>query len=294
MLATSVIVTLDGAQVPIEREVFTNLFRNSVVSNYAGVRRALDGRPLQLSELLQLSAQAQIPYPLFFAPKAVVEEQIRLKTEKLMAGFTKASFSMHSRHKVELRDVELIVKDLLRKQELLRKYDSSLTKNDLVGLLRNSRRSVVDDTNRLMSAVGFTRADLRGSKSKGAALDLLIGRLEDKQVFVSRSAQHYMPQEMPRHVKFSGMTIKDRKVPFIFLATGDEGEHLGAIRTEDLHLGPAGSPHCPRDIRPGQLWRPHQGRELTACVRTRSRGTHAGRRAASHELPRSGVGEGCR
>ena len=225
MAALSVTVTLNGTQVPIERDVFTALFKNSVVSNYAGVRRALDGMSLTFKEFLKLSGQAEIPYPLFFAPKDVVEEQVRLKTEKLMAGFTKTSFSMHSRHKVELRDVELIVKDLLRKQELLRKHDSSLVRNDLVGLLKNSRRSVVDDTSRLMEAVGFTRSDIRASKTKGAALDLLIGRLEAKQIFVSRSALHHMPQEMPSHAKFSGMTIKE-KVPFIFLATGDEGEHL--------------------------------------------------------------------
>ena len=226
MAATSVIVSLDGTHVPIERDVFTALFENSVVSNYAGVRQALDGKPLPFKEFLKLSDQAEIPYPLFFAPKDVVEEQVRLKTDKLMAGFTKTSFSMHSRHKVELRDVELIIKDLLRKQQLLRKYDSSLVKNNLVGLLRRSRRSVVDDTSRLMEAVGFDRSDIRTARTKEAALELVIGRLEAKQIFVSRSALHHMPQEMPSRAKFSGMTIKDKKVPFIFLATGNEGEQL--------------------------------------------------------------------
>jgi hypothetical protein len=132
---------------------------------------------------------------------------------------------MHSRHQVELCDVELIVKDLLRKQELLRKNDTSLVKNNIVGLLKKSRRPI-EDANLLMDAVGFTRSDIRGAKSKEAALNLLIGRLEAKQIFVSRSAQHYMPQRMPSHAKFSGMTLKDKKVPFIFLASGDEGEHL--------------------------------------------------------------------
>lgn len=206
--------------------MFIALFKNSVVSNYAGVRRALDGKPLAFKEFLKLSRQAEIPYPLFFAPIDVVEAQVRLKTEKLMAGFTKPSFSMHSRHKVELRDVELIVKDLLRKQELLRRYDSSLAKNDLVGLLKKSRQPPSEDAGRLMEAIGFARSEIRAAKTKEAALDLLIERLETKQILVSRSALHHMPQEMPRHVKFSGMTIKDRKVPFIFLATGDEGEHL--------------------------------------------------------------------
>ena len=76
---------------------------------------------MPFKQFLKLAYQAQIPYPLFFAPIEVVEEQVRIKTEKLMAGFTKQSFSMHSRHKVNLCDVELIVKDLMRKQELLRR-----------------------------------------------------------------------------------------------------------------------------------------------------------------------------
>ncbi|QTE30885.1 hypothetical protein [Pengzhenrongella sicca] len=222
----TVTVILNGTPVPIERDVFRALFKNSIVSSYAGVRNTLDGKPLLFKDFLKLARQAEIPYPLFFAPKEVVDEQVKLKTEKLMTGFTKASFSMHSRQRVDLCDVELIVKDLLRKQEMLRKYDSSLVKNELVGLLKKSRRPVVEDAGRLIGAVGFTRGEIRGAKTKAAALEILIGRLESRQIFVSRSAQHHMPQEMPAHAKFSGMTIKDKKVPFIFLATGDEGKHL--------------------------------------------------------------------
>ncbi|TFD60921.1 hypothetical protein E3T39_07360 [Cryobacterium suzukii] len=222
----TVVLTLKGTPVTLERKVFVALFKNSVVSERAGVNHALKGRPLPFNEFLQLARQAEIPYPLFFAPLSVVEAQIKLKTKKLMSGFTKASFSMHSRHRVELCDVELIVKDLLRKQELLRVNDASLVKNPIVGLLRNSRGTVQDDANRLMDAISLTGADIRAAKNKEAALELLIVRLEAKQIFVSRSAKDHMPQGMPRHAKFSGMTIKDKKVPFIFLATGDEGEHL--------------------------------------------------------------------
>lgn len=162
---------LNGTSVPIERDVFAALFKNSVVSGYAGVRQALEGTPIPFKDFLKLARQAEIPYPLFFAPKDVVEEQVRLKTEKLMVGFTKTSFSMHSRHRVELCDVELIVKDLLRKQKLLRRHDSSLVRNDIIGLLKKSRRPVADDADRLMDAAGFTRNDIRGAKTKEAALE---------------------------------------------------------------------------------------------------------------------------
>lgn len=82
----------------------------------------------------------------------VVDEQLKVKTAKLMSGFTKQTFSMHSRNRVRLADVELIVKDLLRKQELL-KADKSLARNEVVGCLRRSRESVVNDASRLMRII---------------------------------------------------------------------------------------------------------------------------------------------
>ncbi|HAM21199.1 MAG TPA: hypothetical protein DCQ04_02795 [Actinobacteria bacterium] len=221
-----VVLVLNGARVSLDREVFVSLFRNSVVASYSDVRKALDGQPMPFKTFLKLTYQAQIPYPLFFAPRDVVDVQVRLKTDKLMAGFTKKSFSMHSRHKVELCDVELIVKDLMRKQELLRRYDPTLRRNPLVGLVRKSRRPVADDAARLLRVLGLDLSEIRSAKSKEAAVELLIRRLESNQVLVSRSAQHHMPQEIPRRAKFSGMTIKDKRVPFIFLATGNEGDHL--------------------------------------------------------------------
>lgn len=224
--STDVFVVLDGAHVPIDRGVFVSLFHNSVVASYADVRKALAGQPIPYQKFLKLAYQAQIPYPLFFAPRDVVDEQVRLKTAKLMAGFTKQSFSMHSRHKVELCDVELIVKDLMRKQELLRRYDPSLGPNPLVGLVKKSVRPVVEDAAHLLQVLSLDLSEIRAAKSKEAAVDLLISRLEAKQVLVSRSAQHHMPQEIPRRAKFSGMTIKDKRVPFIFLASGNEGDHL--------------------------------------------------------------------
>ena len=189
----TVTVTLDGSQVVMDRDVFAVLFGNSVVSSYAGVRRALDGVPLAFKEFTKLAAQAEIPYPLFPAPIEVVKAQVRLKTEKLLAGFTKTSFSMHSRHKVELRDVELIVKDLLRKQELLRKYDKNLGRNQVVGLLRGSRRPVAEGAERVLTSIGLTRTDIREARNKEVALEVFISRLEARQVLVSRSAQQNMP-----------------------------------------------------------------------------------------------------
>ena len=222
----TVTVILNGESISIERDAFSALFMDSVVSSYAGVGSALDGKPLPFRDFVSLARKAEIPYPLFFAPLEVVQAQLDLKVDKLMSGFTKASFSMHSRNRVELRDVELIVRDLLRKQDLLRKNRAGADENKVVGLLKGSRGPVEDDANRLLEAIGLTRSEIRTARSKEAALEVLVRRLEEHQILVSRSAKDFMPQRIPAGVRFSGMTIKDKRFPFIFLATGDEGEHL--------------------------------------------------------------------
>lgn len=218
-------VMLDGNPVPIDAEVFDFLFDNSSVSLRAGVRHARDRGEIKFTELIALARLAEIPYPLFFAPLAVVREQVRIKNEKLMAGFTQRDFSMNSRNQVRLSDIELIVKDLLRKQQFLRQ-DGTLIKNDVVGCIKRPARTAAEDAQRLRGRIGLGRYELRDARNKQKALDVLIDRVEKKQILVSRSAQGFMPQRVPPHAKFSGLTIKDTKVPYIFLASGDEGEHL--------------------------------------------------------------------
>lgn len=221
-----VLLSINGVEVPIERDVFEALFLNSVVAARANVEKALGGEPLSFRSFLELARQAEIPYPLFFAPLDVVNEQVRLKNQKLMSGFTKDHFSIHSRQRVNLSDIELILKDLLRKQSLLRKHDRSLSINPIVGLLKKRRGTVAEEAELLLHALQLDRSAIRSARTKEGAVDVLIERLEAAQVLVSRSAKNFMPQTMPREARFSGITLKDKKVPMIFLATGEEGEHL--------------------------------------------------------------------
>lgn len=215
---------LNGTTIPIDEAVFTTLLDNSVAGTYAGYSKAIESKSIKFSDLVDLSRKGDIPYSLFFAPLSLVETQVAMKTKKLLAGVSKDSFSIGSREKVELRDVELIVKDLIRKQELLKKHDRSLERNKIVGMLRKLGPSAESDAARLMSALGLSHEAIRACRKKEAALELLIERLEANQVLVSRSVQHYMPQRLT-HVEFSGMTIRDNKVPFIFLAGGDHGDY---------------------------------------------------------------------
>lgn len=217
-------VVVDRTPVAIDRAVFAALLDNSVARTYKAYATAVERGSISLSDLAFLARKGDIPLALFFAPLPVAESQVAAKTQKLLAGTGKETFSVNSRSQVELRDIELIVKDLIRKQQLLKRLDPSLRPNEIVGMLSRPSRSPEADASRLMSSLGVTQEEIRATRNKEAALNLLISRVEANQILVSRSVQHYMPQRLT-HARFSGVTIKDAKVPYIFLAGGDHGDY---------------------------------------------------------------------
>lgn len=216
-------VTLGGGVASIDREVFELLFDNSTVRNYKDYTTALSAGVIAFKDLLDLSRKAEIPYPLFFAPLPVVTAQVDLKTRKLLQGVRKGTFSLNSRATIELADVELIIKDLVRKQELVKKHDPTLKRNPIVGMLRKSTGGPVRDAQALLTALGFSTQDIQATKNKTAAAELFISRLEANHILVSRSVNGYMPQTLSK-AKFSGLTVRDSKVPYIFLTGGSHGE----------------------------------------------------------------------
>lgn len=217
-------VLLNGQRIPLDEAVFVALLENSVARTYAAYGKAVQTKSISFSELVDLARHGEIPYALFFAPLTLVEAQINANTSKLLSGLSKDTFSVNSRTEVNLRDVELIVKDLLRKQELLKKHDDTLVKNKIVGLLRKPGDSVEADATRLMTALGLTHEAMCSAGTKAKALEHLVDRLEANQVLVSQSVNNFMPQRLVG-VDCSGMTIRDAKVPYIFLAGGDFGDY---------------------------------------------------------------------
>lgn len=220
----SIHVTLDRVATPIDRGVFEALFEQSVVRNYAKVAKALETGSISFKDLVDLARKAEIPYPLFFAPPDVVDEQLRIKQERLLQGFSaKREFSMNSRHHVDLAQVELIVKNIQFKQDWMKK-DRTLDRNPIIGLLKKSKAPIGEDAAKLLAALNLDSKELRATKKKGDALNLLVEKLEAKNILVAQSVQDLMPQRLPEGKIFSGMTVKDTKLPFIFIASGDEGE----------------------------------------------------------------------
>lgn len=215
-------VIIGSDRVTIEKAIFFDLLENSVVNGRAPYRRALETSEITYSDLLALSRKAEVPHPLFFAPVPVVQAQLRLKNEKLLQGVVPDTFTINTRAQVQLRDVELIIKDLLRKQSLAKKHDPTLTKNQIVGLLKRPGTSANEDAQLLLDALHLDMDSIRAARTKDAALELIIARLEANQVLISRSVRGFMPQLI--EVRFSGMTVRDSKVPYIFLAGGDHGD----------------------------------------------------------------------
>lgn len=220
----SILVLIHGEEIPIERSVFVTLLENSIAGTYAGYEQALQSGRIRFENLKDLSRKGEIPYSLFFAPLPVVQGQVSDKAEKLLAGINRNTFSIGTRLQVELREVELIVKDLIRKQELLKLHDKSLTRNQIVGSLSRSKGSPEADAEHLVTMLNFSPAALTELRTKEKALESMIDTLEANQIMVSRSVRSYMPQILPR-IKFSGLTVSDRKIPFIFLTGGDYDDH---------------------------------------------------------------------
>jgi hypothetical protein len=217
-------VLQNGARIPIDGAVFAALLDNSVASTYVAYQKAVDSSSIDFADLVHLARKGEIPYVLFFAPLPLVEAQIRMKTDKLLSGLTKETFSVNSRDRVILRDIELIVKDLLRKQELLKKNDKTLKQNSIVGLLGKPGRSVEADASKLLGALQLSHDSIPSARTKEGALEMLIAHLEANQVLVSRSVNNFMPQRITG-MRFSGMAVKDTKVPYIFLSGGDHGDY---------------------------------------------------------------------
>jgi hypothetical protein len=182
----------------IDRRVYIDLFENSVVSGRVPYRRSVERGWISYDDLIQLARIADVPHPLFFAPYDVVRAQIDMKTAKLLQGVGKETFSLNSRDSVKVSDVELIIKDLTRKQMLLRNNDDSLQDNPIVGLLRRSRGTAEDAAAELLDALELGPTTIREAGTKMLALDVLTRHLEAKQVLVSRSVRGFRARRTRR------------------------------------------------------------------------------------------------
>lgn len=217
----TIIVTRGTGQTAISRLSFIAIFEASVVATLSDYARTLESGTIRFTTLVDMARKAQIPYVLCFAPASVVAAQVKHNNKLLLAGVSKGMLSLNSRGRVRTGDIELIVKDIARKQGTLKRLDPDLPENRLIKCLKGSKRDVETDARFLVDTLGIDRNHLLTEVRKERAFDYLIDCLESRNVYVSQAVRGYMPQAIPKKARFSGICIKDNKLPFIFLNGAD-------------------------------------------------------------------------
>lgn len=217
-------VIVGPGKVQIDRRVFVTLLSLTPASSRPVYAEALNTGAIKIGELKDLAERAVIPYPLLFAQKTKVDRQISHKEKYLSTKVSKNEILYASRGALRFEDIELIVLDLARKQEFLKTHIfPSATNNVIAGSLSKTLSQGVPPevlASDVRELFGINLAILR-KLPKEDVLNHLIKKSEDKGIFVSRSSHNYMPQQLGDDVGFSGICIKDKKFPFIFLNTKD-------------------------------------------------------------------------
>lgn len=214
-------VSVGHESVDVSLETFQILLEHSIVADTKVVRRALKRGRVPLSDLRDIARRVDTPYPLFFADPDVARAQVEIKNALILEGVSKSTFSWNSRSNVTVWDVELIVKDLLRKQQALKTLDPTIQMNPIVGMLRRSRAGVARDAEALRLALGLDLTTLRAMRAKGAAFNYLAATLEGSNLLVSQSQKDVMLQRLPKGKSLSGIAVRDPKLPYLFVTGGE-------------------------------------------------------------------------
>lgn len=212
-------------RVRIDRRVFLALLELSPIKQYKAYADAVSENEISLTNLKMLSRKADVPYPLFFAPKDKVEKHMKDKEQNLFQKLpSKAEISLTSRGAMKIQDIELIVRDLARKQEFLKKRVlPNAVESTFIGSIAKAVKQKVANEQLALQVRDYLEIDLADVRklSKDKVLSYLCKKAEDKGIFISFSSYNYMPQNIDREVGLSGVCIKDKKFPYIFINTRD-------------------------------------------------------------------------
>ena len=215
-----ILVALDSKYVYIPKEVFVALFENSHIYYKTDYIKALEDNKIKFTKLRELSREAGIPYSLFFAPIEKVEEAINKNNEIIFAGIQEGPIAISSRGDIRVRDINLIVKDIQKRQLFMSKNHHETTINPILTI--RQQQSVPNIAHSIIEALNLDMDKFRKYSSKDSAYNYLVSRLESNNILVSRSRKGVMPQTIKRGLNFSGFSIKHKKYPAIFLHSKDE------------------------------------------------------------------------
>ncbi len=226
VIMKNISVKLNNKQtIQIDRSIFVDLLEISHIKDYSDYEKALDQNELTFTNLKKLAAKARVPYPLFFAPRSIVDLQIADKDKNLYEKIpSKQEIRLNSRGRVEIKDIELIIKDLGRKQEFLKaRVLVNADPNKFIGSIaaKIKNNTPIDEiANEIRDYLEIDLAHLR-TISKEKVLTYITSCSESKGILISFSSYNYMPQNINPELELSGLCIRDKKFPFIFINTRD-------------------------------------------------------------------------
>ncbi|MFC5370765.1 hypothetical protein [Arcanobacterium bovis] len=219
----TIIIAIKHEKCAISRSVFEMLLENSIAYSDSNFLDALEHGRVQFATLRQLAEKTRVPLPLFFAPEDFVKSQIKQQNDILIANYTNQTIYMNSRNSLDVRDIQLIVKDLIQKRETIKRLYKPIPDNNITGSLKRRGLSIQDDATKLSKLLGFHIEHFRSYREKEDAFRYIVELAEQSRIYVSRTQQHVMPQRITKP-SFSGFLLKDRKIPYIFLANNSNGE----------------------------------------------------------------------
>jgi Zn-dependent peptidase ImmA (M78 family) len=209
-----------------ECEVLEILLSSTYLIEDKVVVNAIDKSEITLSDLRKIAKKANIPYPLFFTTPDFARKQLKREQELIEKSGISVSdeIKMTSRGYLRMRDIYLIIKDLAKKQRFLTKrLVAQPLKNTIVGVVARDiklKSSVELVAAKVTESIDFKLENFR-SGNKSEALAYLAFCLENKNVLVSYSSHNYMPQNLPKGMNLSGLCMRDKYYPLIFINTKD-------------------------------------------------------------------------
>ncbi len=129
---------------------------------------------------------------------------------------------MAGRGNVEIKDINLIVKDIRKRQFFLAKHNKGALDNPILHLQKEQDVQIY--ARNILETLNLDIDKMRGYRTKESAYKFLIGELERANILISRSQKGAMPQAIKEDVRFSGIAVKHKKYPAIFLYSKDESD----------------------------------------------------------------------
>lgn len=233
-------VSVGRERVPINKKTFEKLLDVTYIKESSVYKKTISSGKISLSNLKAFAQTSGIPYPLFFAPDDIVDRHIKIKDQIIFQKIpSKEEIAFSTRGLVDIKDIELILLDLSRKQDFLkRRITQNSIHNTYIGSLKNllDQRVSVDEIARLVRASFEIDLVFLRSISKPDVLKHLINKVEAKNILVSLSSHNYMPHNLDRELMLSGFCVKDKKFPYIFINTRDGDDNPRIIESEGRQI----------------------------------------------------------